>query len=163
VADGEFDLAIGFDMPADVPLQILASAKLVIGAWIPKGHKLARAKSIKLTDLLESKLLLPDQSIKLRSLLNPHLRRLGHIEPRLISNSTSVLQLFSALGCGVSIFTKIDAAQTTTQASTVFLPVKELARHSQTLQLCGRRAGLSPSALALANHLTGPIRALSDF
>ena len=163
VADGEFDLAIGFDMPPDVPLQILASAKLVIGAWIPKDHKLARARSIKLTDLLESKLLLPDQSIKLRSLLNPHLRRLGNIEPRLISNSTSVLQLFSALGCGVSVFTKIDAAQTTTQANTVFLPVKELARHSQTLQLCARRASLSPSGLALANHLTGPIRALSDF
>ena len=163
VADGEFDLAIGFDMPPEVTLRILASAKLAIGAWLPRSHKLVAASSIKLADLLESRLLLPDPSIQLRSLLNPQLRRLGAIDPRLVSNSTSVLQLFSELGGGVSIFTKIDAAQMKPNSRSVFRPIKEFLRHSQTLQLCSRASGISPSGLAVANHLAGPIRALSDF
>ncbi len=162
VAEGEFDLAIGFDMPPEVPLRILASAKLVIGAWLPKDHKLAAMDSIRFSDLPESRLLMPDQSINLRSLLNLQLRRLGDIEPRLVSNSTSVLRLFSALGCGVSVFTKIDSAQMTTRSNTVFRPIREFSRHFQTLQLCSRGAELAPAGLALANHLSGPIKALSD-
>jgi DNA-binding transcriptional LysR family regulator len=163
VVDGEFDLAIGFDMQPGVPLRVLASAKLIIGAWLPKGHKLAKAESIKLSDLIESRYLLPDETIGLRSLLNPQIRRMGAIEPRLVSNSTSVLERFTGLGCGVSIFTKIGTEQTRAESDTVFRPIKELSRISQTLQLCSRPSGLSPSGLALANCLSGPIRALSDF
>ncbi len=160
VAAGEFDLAIGFDKPPDVPLRVLASAKLVIGAWLPKRHKLASAMSLKLADLIDSRLLLPDHSIRLRSLLNPQLRSLGNFEPRLLSNSTSVLEMLAAEGSGVAIFTKIGASEV---AKKQFVPIEDFSRVSQTLQLCARDSGLSPSGLALANHISGPIRALSDF
>jgi DNA-binding transcriptional LysR family regulator len=163
VVAGDFDLAIGFDMQTGVPLRILASAKLIIGAWVPKGQPLAKVQTIKLSDMTESRFLLPDETIGLRSLLNPQMRRMGAIEPRLVSNSTSVLERFTGLGCGVSIFTKIGTEQTRAKSDIVFRPIEDLSRYSQTLQLCSRPSGLSPSGLALANSLSGPIRALSDF
>jgi DNA-binding transcriptional LysR family regulator len=163
VAKGEYDLAIGFDMPDDLPLRVLASARLIIGAWIPAGHKLEKAEAVDLSDLEANRLLLPEESVRLRSLLNPQLRRAGSIQPRLESNSTSVLEIFTALGCGASIFTKIGNPQVRSSAKIVFRPIKELSRHSQTLQLCARAGGLSPSGSAIANHLLGAIRALSDF
>lgn len=163
VTQGEFDLAIGFDMPADVPLRVLAAARLIIGAWVPSNHKLAHATSIKLADVVSDRVLLPDESIGLRSLLNPQLRREGTAEPRLVSNSTSVLEIFVALGCGASIFTKVGIGQARLNGDAVFRPLKGLSTRSQTLQLCARAAGLSPSGVALANHLSTHIRALSDF
>jgi DNA-binding transcriptional LysR family regulator len=163
VVDGDFDLAIGFDMPSSVSLRVLASAKLVIGAWLPKDHPLANAVTVKLNNLIESRFLLPDETIGLRNLLNPQIRRLGAVEPRLVSNSTSVLERFTGLGSGVSIFTKIGTEKTQASSSTVFRPIRDLSRFSQTLQLCSRASGLSPSGTALANFLSGPIRALSDF
>jgi DNA-binding transcriptional LysR family regulator len=163
VVDGDFDLAIGFDMQLGVPLRVLASAKLLIGAWLPKEHPLANAEQVRLSDLIESRILLPDETVGLRNLLNPQIRRLGAIEPRLVSNSTSVLERFTGLGGGVSIFTKIGTEKTQASSSTVFRPIRDLSKFSQTLQLCCRASGLSPSETALATFLSGPIRALSDF
>jgi DNA-binding transcriptional LysR family regulator len=163
VVDGDFDLAIGFDMQLGVPLRVLASAKLLIGAWLPKEHPLANAEQVRLSDLIESRILLPDETVGLRNLLNPQIRRLGAIEPRLVSNSTSVLERFTGLGSGVSIFTKIGTEKTQASSSTVFRPIRDLSKFSQTLQLCSRASGLSPSETALATFLSGPIRALSDF
>lgn len=162
VVNGDFDLAIGFDMQSGIPLRVLASAKLLIGAWLPKDHSLADAAQVRLSDLVDSRFLLPDETIGLRNLLNPQIRRLGAVEPRLVSNSTSVLERFTGLGSGVSIFTKIGTEKTQASSGTVFRPIKDLARYSQTLQLCSRATGLSPSGTALANFLSGPIRALSD-
>jgi DNA-binding transcriptional LysR family regulator len=163
VVDGDFDLAIGFDMQLGVPLRVLASAKLLIGAWLPKEHPLANAEQVRLSDLIESRILLPDETVGLRNLLNQQIRRLGAIEPRLVSNSTSVLERFTGLGSGVSIFTKIGTEKTQASSSTVFRPIRDLSKFSQTLQLCSRASGLSPSETALATFLSGPIRALSDF
>jgi DNA-binding transcriptional LysR family regulator len=161
VVDGDFDLAIGFDMQLGVPLRVLASAKLLIGAWLPKEHPLANAEQVRLSDLIESRILLPDETVGLRNLLNQQIRRLG--EPRLVSNSTSVLERFTGLGSGVSIFTKIGTEKTQASSSTGFRPIRDLSKFSQTLQLCSRASGLSPSETALATFLSGPIRALSDF
>jgi DNA-binding transcriptional LysR family regulator len=163
VTQGEFDLAIGFDMPDDVPLRVLAAARLIIGAWVPGNHKLAQATSIKLADVVSDRVLLPDESVGLRSLLNPQLRREGTTDPRLVSNSTSVLEIFVALGCGASIFTKMGIGQMRLNGDAAFRPLKGLSTRSQTLQLCARPGGLSPSGVALANHLSTHIRALSDF
>jgi hypothetical protein len=74
-----------------------------------------------------------------------------------------VLESFVALGCGSSIFTKVGISQTRINGNAVFRPIKDFSKNPQTLQLCARAGGLSPSGLALANHLSGPISALSDF
>src|SRR5262249_32431628 len=75
VIQGEFDFAIGFDLPAGLPLRVLADARLRIGAWLPRRHKLAKAGSIRVRDLVDERILLPDDSVRLRGLLNPLLRR----------------------------------------------------------------------------------------
>jgi hypothetical protein len=73
-----------------------------------------------------------------------------------------VLEIFVTLGCGTSIFTKLGIGQRRLNGDAVFRPLKDFSTRSQTLQLCGRAGGLSPSGLALANHLSTHIRALSD-
>jgi len=162
VVSGEYDLAIGFDKPVEVPLRVLASAQLLIGAWLPRHHRLASQSSIRMVDLIDSRLLIPDHAIRLRSLLSPQLRKLGDSEPRLLSNSTSVLELFALQGSGVALFTKIGALQNEGRSRMAFVPIQDLERQTQTVQLCSRDSSLSPSGMAMANHLSGPIRALSD-
>jgi len=162
VVRGDYELAIGFDMPADIPLRVLASARLAIGAWIPKLHPLAASETVTIAQATAERLLLPDESVRLRSLLNPQLRRHGGFAARLVSNSTAVLENFAALGCGLALQTKIGLISGSLRQNAVFRPIKDLIGKPQTIQLCARAGGLSPSGLALASHLSEGIQSLSD-
>jgi DNA-binding transcriptional LysR family regulator len=161
VVEGELDLAIGFDMPAKTPLRVLASARLQIGAWMPRRHKLAKG-SVRFKDIVGDRILLPDESIRLRSLLNSQLRQHGNVEARLISNSTSVLDMFAAQGNGISFSTKVGLAGFHLGKDLVFKPIQDLATKTQNLLLCARERGLSPSATVLVDFLTPHITGLSD-
>jgi DNA-binding transcriptional LysR family regulator len=162
VVRGDYELAIGFDMPADIPLRVLASARLAIGAWVPKSHPLAASATITLAQAMTERLLLPDETVRLRSLLNPQLRHRGSFKARLVSNSTAVLEIFASLGCGFALQTKIGLISGGLRQNAVFRPIEDLIGKPQTIQLCARAGGLSPSGLALASHLSEGIQSLAD-
>jgi DNA-binding transcriptional LysR family regulator len=163
VLQGEFDFAIGFDLPTGLPLRVLANARLRIGAWLPIRHPLTKAASVRMRDLAGERLLLPDDTVRLRALLNPLLLRNSlNVEARLISNSMSVLEVMASLGGGVLIETKVGLASALFTDQLSFRPLADSPTKSQNLQLCSRSSGLSPSALAVAKHLSVSIDRLSE-
>jgi DNA-binding transcriptional LysR family regulator len=162
VLAGEADLALGFDRPSGLPLQTLASATLHIGVVVARDHPFAKAKAVRLKDLANERILLPDDTVGLRAILNPYLRRVSEIEPRAVSNSLTMLEVLSSLKGGVLLQTKISMATDWHRHNLAFVRFHELSQKTQSLQLCSRSNRLLPSAMAFAKHIGAEIRKLSD-
>jgi DNA-binding transcriptional LysR family regulator len=162
VARGEADMALGFDLPSGFPLQVLASARLAIGMVVSRNHRLAKARSVRLRDLAKERILLPDDTVGLRQILNPHLRRSVEVHHRAVSNSLTMLEVLSSLNGGILLQTRISMATEWHRQNLAFVPVHELAGKTQRLQLCSRPNRLLPSAVTFAQHLGSGIEALSD-
>jgi DNA-binding transcriptional LysR family regulator len=162
VLAGEADLALGFDRPSGLPLQTLAMAILHIGVVVSRDHPFAKAKTVRLKDLANERILLPDDTVGLRGILNPYLQRASEIEPRAVSNSLTMLEVLSSLKGGVLLQTKIGMGTDWHRHNLAFVRLHELGPKTQSLQLCSRSTHLLPSADAFAKHIGSAIRKLSD-
>jgi len=97
------DVGIAFHTPKHPNLRILASKPQPLNAVLRTDHPLARRERLRLADLQDERIALPDSSFGIRQLVDEIQRRnKTSLQPVLETNSIGTLSTFARLGLGIA-------------------------------------------------------------
>lgn len=152
VLAGEADLGLGYQLPSDPKLRIVARAVSRIGAVITPGHPLARLADVSLADCAGFPMVVPDRSISIGALLAEALERSAiAVDTVVETNSIELMRRAALQGEGVSFMSEIEAEA---DGTLLFLPLRGPLPLQQELRLVTRRVGgLDPTQSKVAEEL----------
>lgn len=164
VSAGDIDLGFGFDLPEAPNLTIAASLDSRCGAVVLPDHELAAKTTLRLGDLRQFPLIMPQQGVTLRDQFDHCCLAAGlSLDPVLESNSFELLKHFAMLGQGVAILNRIDVLHSVISGAVRFIPIAELGRFTQRLKVVHRsRGNLAPLPSHLVERLGQLIRSEAE-
>lgn len=147
VENGEAHIGLGFDFPSRPNIRVLDVAIGRLGAVMAPDHPLASRSSIRISDCIGYRLIVADMTMAIR----PHLDRLFSkmkLEPQFAveTNSIEVMRHTALSDEGITFLTPFDIEYELRQGRLIYIPIHELAHHTQQLMLIGSER--TPSALA---------------
>lgn len=124
VTSGECDLGLSFLLPDDPNLTVVAAIDCYVGAVVPKDHPLAKRASVRISDCVGYPMVLPDETMMVRGIINSVFDRLNvALYPEMESNSIEMIRGFVASGQGISFLNQINVNDERSQGTVVFLPI----------------------------------------
>lgn len=153
VAEGEVDLAIGFDFAQRPNVRQLAVAIARLGCVVAAHHPFAGRASVRLAECFDYTLVLADSSTVIRPHLDQIFARVGGKALDVIeTNSIEVMRHATMLGECVTFLTPFDIETEREAGHLVYVPVHELAHETQRLVLLGPERNATALASVLAEH-----------
>ncbi len=164
VVNGEADLVLAFDMPITPKLQVLASARLRLGAVMSPKHRFASAKSVRFRDFVGEPVFLTDPSMTMRPSIEAAMRNSAvKLTVRAVTNSVYLMNLLASANTGVAFETRLGIPVEEKKGNLVFVPLAEPQLKPQKLILCSRiDSPLSPAATVLSKALAGALAKIED-
>jgi DNA-binding transcriptional LysR family regulator len=141
VIAAEADLGLGYQLPADAKLRVLARASARVGAVVAPGHALAAmaAPAVTLADCSAFPMVIPDRSLTVGALLADALERAAiGVETVVETNSVELLKRAATQGQTVTFLSEVEMAVEVARGELVFLPLRD-AEMRQELRLVARR------------------------
>lgn len=124
VTSGECDLGLSFLLPDDPNLTVIAAIDCYVGAVVPAGHPLAKRASVRISDCVGYPMILPDETMMVRGIMNSVFNRLKlQVYPEMESNSIEMVRGFVASGQGISFLNQININDERAQGTIIFLPI----------------------------------------
>ena len=124
VTSGECDLGLSFLLPDDPNLTVIAAIDCYVGAVVPSDHPLAKRASVRISDCVGFPMVLPDETMMVRGVIDSVFRRLKvTLHPEMESNSIEMVRGFVASGQGISFLNQININDERSQGTVVFLPI----------------------------------------
>lgn len=156
LAEGHFDFAVTYASVANPKLHCLLETSHPLDLIAPPKHPLAQKEGpISFNEIVDSPLALIDTSTGMGRLVSlvaetNHVR----LEPRLRTNSVTVLKSFVASGVGIAFMPQLTVSQEVADGSIVACPVDHpLMRDASARVLCVEGQELTLPAQALLRHL----------
>jgi DNA-binding transcriptional LysR family regulator len=110
VRSGSCDLGITYGLAPDIQLQTLYQLIEPVVVAMPLNHPLAQMKKVRLTELRNTPLALPDTDFGIREMIDRATRASGfEFEPVLSSNHFETLREFVRQGAGIALLPKRSA------------------------------------------------------
>ncbi|WP_174297777.1 LysR family transcriptional regulator [Sphingomonas bacterium] len=129
VTSGECDLGLSFLLPDDPNLTVVAAIDCYVGAIVPTDHPLAKRASVRISDCVGQPMILPDETMMVRGIINAGFERLNtKLYPEMESNSIEMIRGFVASGQGISFLNQINVNDERAQGLLVFLPIVDRLR-----------------------------------
>jgi DNA-binding transcriptional LysR family regulator len=154
VVNGEADLGLGFDLPAEPRLRRATIAQAALGAVMSPYHPLATRSSLRLGDCLGYPLVIADRSMVIRPYLDAAFAHVGLVpEPSLETNSIEVMRRAAVLEQSITFLTPFDILLERRQRDLLYIPVAGLSEHRQSLMLASRARGTSIMASRMEDVL----------
>jgi DNA-binding transcriptional LysR family regulator len=161
VVAAEADLGLGYQLPADPKLRVLARATARIGAVVAPGHALARhalqrdAAGVSLADCAAFPMVIPDRSITVGVLLADAFERASiGVETVVETNSIELLKRSATLGETVAFLSEIETEVEQRRGELLFIPLRDGGLQQQELRLVARRTlGLDATQSKVAEEL----------
>ena len=152
VLAGEAELGLGYQLPSDPKLRIVARAVSRIGAVVTPAHPLARLADVSLADCAGFPMVIPDRSISIGALLAEALERSAiAVDTVVETNSIELMRRAALQGEAVTFMSEIEAEA---GGTLVFLPLRGPLPLQQELRLVTRRTGgLDPTQSKVAEEL----------
>jgi len=141
VIAAEADLGLGYQLPADAKLRVLARASARVGAVVAPGHALAAmaGPAVTLADCSAFPMVIPDRSLTVGALLADALERAAiGVETVVETNSVELLKRAATQGQTVTFLSEVEMAVEVARGELVFLPLRD-AEMRQELRLVARR------------------------
>jgi DNA-binding transcriptional LysR family regulator len=141
VIAAEADIGLGYQLPADPKLRVLARATARIGAVVAPGHALVGLANptVSLADCSAFPMVIPDRSLTVGALLADALERAAiSVETVVETNSVELLKRAATQGQTVTFLSEVEMAVEVTRGELVFLPLRD-AELRQELRLVARR------------------------
>ena len=157
VAEGDADLALAYDVPANAGLRTLFTTEWPIGAVVAPGHALTARPTASLADCVGFPLILPAAALALRAILDGAFGRSAiGVAPIIETSSTALMRALVAQGLGITLLNRLDIDEELRAGSLVFVPLRDANVPPQRLALV-TRAGAGPGAMAdlLASQIIG--------
>jgi DNA-binding transcriptional LysR family regulator len=144
VEAGEADLGLGFDFPARPKIRILETAVGRLGAVMAPDHPLAGAVSLRISDCLNYPLIVADDTMAIRPYLSQLFAKMK-LEPEFAveTNSIEVMRHMAMMDLGITFLTPFDVEFEQRLGRLIYLPIHELAQHTQRLMLIGQNNAAS--------------------
>jgi DNA-binding transcriptional LysR family regulator len=142
VIAAEADLGLGYQIPPDPKLRVLARAQARIGAVTVPDHPLTRLSTagVTLADCTAFPMVIPDRSITLGVLLADALEHASiGVETVVETNSIELLKRAATQGGTVTFLSEIELAVERRAGTLSFLPLRDAGLQHQELRLVARR------------------------
>ena len=143
VINAEADIGLGYQLPSDPKLRILARTVSRIGAVTAPGHPLAQRRAgatIALADCIGYPMVIPDRSITIGQFLAEAFERsMIGVETIAETNSVELLKRSVTLGDTIAFLSEIETEVETRRGELVFLPLRDSGLQHQELRLVARR------------------------
>jgi DNA-binding transcriptional LysR family regulator len=108
VRDDEAHIGLVFAMPRDPKIRAKLTLKQPLKVIVPSDHKLSRKKTLKLTDLVNEKIGLPEEGFRIRQIIRSAEQEEGvFLNASMTTNSLDLLCDFVASGRGISILPEL--------------------------------------------------------
>jgi DNA-binding transcriptional LysR family regulator len=161
VTEGQVELALTFNPPEGHGFRVERTMVYQLGAVVAPGHPLAQRTEVGFAECAEHGLVLPDESLSYRQVIDNLWTRTvgGRTRATINANSIGLLKALVQGGRGVGLLTKLDVTAETAEGRLVFVPLAESNIPLSVLSLIiasGRT--LSVPASLLLNHLAQVMR-----
>lgn len=150
----EIDIALVNNLRDRRNVSVVAEIQTRLSALVPKGHALAAAASLDIADLAGYELVMPDDSLVLKQIIDGLFASKG-IEPRvaIITNSLDFMRDLVEIGFGIAIASSpkpVDPAR----SNTVHVPLRDTPEFIGTLACCTKPGRtLSPAVVSFVEAL----------
>lgn len=153
ILSGEVALGLGFDLQRAPGLKTLFHFDVPFGAVIASTHPLAQRDKVRLADVVNYPLVLPEPNMSLRTAIDLALTRLPAVpRPVVETNSVVMMKQFVRLGQAVTFLNPIDFGDDRITGQLRYLPLVEAPM--QMLALVTRiRDTLDPTSSRFVEHL----------
>ncbi|KQO73582.1 hypothetical protein ASF18_17590 [Methylobacterium sp. Leaf89] len=158
VINAEADLGLGYQMPSDPKLRVLARTTSRIGVVTAPGHALAlrcAGGSVSLSDCIGYPMVIPDRSVTIGAFLAEAFERsMIGVESIAETNSIELLKRSVGLGETVAFLSEIETNVEVARGEMVFSHLRDSGLQSQELRLIARRtAPIDPVQSRVAEEL----------
>jgi DNA-binding transcriptional LysR family regulator len=162
ISSGDFSLGLAFNLEPNPGLQTLLSLEIPFGAVVAPSHPLANRSRVRLSDVVQYPLVLPEPTMTLRKIVDLTLAKVqGLPRPILETNSIEMMKNLVRFGEAVTFLNPIDVAEERTSGRIRYRPIAEA--HTQTLTLVARKRGnIDPTTSRFVEHLKTSLATLSQ-
>lgn len=163
IADGECEIALGFDLRPPRGAQRLAAASVPVGALMSPEHPLAGRETLRMFDLAQEAVILSDTSLTLGAAIEEALADASaHVGRRVTTNSIGTMVALASAGAGISLQARLGVETEIAQGRLVFVPLVDPKLRPRRLVLVARnRDRLSEAGAALAAMLARAVEGLA--
>ena len=142
VVAGESDLGLGYQLPPDPKLRVLARVPSRVGAIMAPDHARAGLRDISLADCLGFPMIIPDATISIGALLADAFERAAiTVDTVVETNSIELMRRAVMAGDTISFLSEFEADVDRRQGTLAFIPLRGPQAPAQELNLVCRRAG----------------------
>lgn len=139
VVDGDLDIGLCWDPPAQVPIHRLAHCQLAVGAAMAPDHPLARRRVLSLTDCKAHPVIFPSVDMEFRRLLNRfNVGRDTSVSPVIEANSIGMIRRLALNGAGIAFTMKLSVIDELEAGTLVYCRLAERGGQSMPLALFSR-------------------------
>lgn len=153
---GEADVGLTFNAPTLRTVRVAASVTFRMGIVVPPEHALAHRSQTTLVECGPLPLVVPDDSISLRRMLDQAWARTigGHLSPAVEANSLAMLKSLVRGGAGVGILSAIDVFDEVRRGELLFIPLIDDAVPMSVLTIISdQRRALTTAASLLMDRV----------
>ncbi|MDA5193463.1 LysR family transcriptional regulator [Govanella unica] len=145
VRDDEAHIGMVFHSPPDPKIRTVITVPQPLKVIVHPDDPMAQRASIKLSDLAEYRLALPDQSFRIREMLSPLEMQAGErLSPIMTTNSLALLKQFVKDRQGVSILSEIVVFDELAKGELIAVPLDHLELQTTKFQIVTRLGRLLP-------------------
>lgn len=153
--EDEADIVVAFNPILHRSVLSLAEIADALVLAAHPDDAVAQRQSVRIADVGEMKLALPDRTFGLRRLVDDIAAATGiELKPALVTNSIESLRSYARAGMGVSMLTRCATRRDAAEGRLVIVPLQGRNLRKACLKICVRKGrSLSPAARALSRHL----------
>ncbi|MDT2022158.1 LysR family transcriptional regulator [Methylocella sp. CPCC 101449] len=162
VISGDVDLGLGFNLQRNAKLKTLFGLDVPFGAVVAPSHPLAQREKVRLSEAATYPLVLAEQRMSLRALVDLALARVS-VTPRPIveTNSIELMKQYVHLGQAVTFLNPLDVAEDRLAGRLRYLPIGETLTQSMTL-IARHRGTIDPATSRFVEHLKRSLTQLTE-
>lgn len=163
VLSGRSDLGLTINPSEAAGLRVDPLRSYRLGLAIAPGHPLAIRASVRMSECAAHPLIVPDDSVSLREIIDLAWMRIGGL-PRTVSvaNSISSIKLLAKAGVGVGLLTALDIEAEIRAGELVFVPLADEFILPSIFAIVSPVQGLTAPALALLDNLVDANQRVDD-
>jgi DNA-binding transcriptional LysR family regulator len=148
LANGEWDLALGYNISGLPGTSVLHQFETRLGAVVSPLHPLAEKAEIRLSDCARFPIVLGDETMTIYGIIQEAFTQSGlAFRPQVASNSVGFMKSLARQCEGITFMTKVDIAEEGARGELVFVPIRDRVMRVQSLSLLYRKNSTLSSAV----------------